>query len=372
MKVGDFLKLKNVATPIVAEPNKDVKHLGAEFIFVKTGLFTSLFSTFDDKNDRQVGKHPKTDQYKYLSNVRKINTKGMAIAGVKDFGIFFCVIGNRCRPLNNLTAADISVHLVSIKGVEEMEWSKSGQGRVARCSLHNWTCTVLPPRQFNVRDAFEHLGKELNVLRPAETVFKPLQASGNKISMRFGDRLKDGYSLIQYWVQTGEKTVAFYRGPFTPIRVELNEQLNKCSDSGQDFQILDQKVGLMDISYYVAWQIGRTVALGDKAYVAALSRLRSILRSKTMKVCKIDAVTNAGTEQSYRSRDDYSRIFPRLLSAFIRFSSPLLPLQKSIDLATSHLEVPRRDGIVQSCPKGSILNLTFLQTRFRRNIWKQQ
>ncbi|KAF5603159.1 uncharacterized protein FSUBG_7382 [Fusarium subglutinans] len=313
MTVGDFLKLDNIATPIVADPSKDVKDLGAEFIFVKADLFTSLFSTFDDKNNRQVGKHPNTDQYKYLSHVRKINTKGMAIAGVEDFGIFSCVIGNRCGPLNNPTAANISVHLVSIEGVEEMEWPKSGQSRVGLCSLHNWTYTVLPPGQFNVRDAFEHLGRELNVLRPAETVFKPLQTSGSKVSVRLGDRVKDGYSLVQYRVQTGEKTVALYRGPFTPVRVDLNEQLNKCSNSGQDFQILDKKVGLMDISYSIAWQIGRTLALGDKAYVAALSRLRSILRTKTMKACKIDAVTDAGTDQSYRSRDDLLKDLPKTI-----------------------------------------------------------
>ncbi|KAG5754238.1 hypothetical protein H9Q70_003115 [Fusarium xylarioides] len=206
MTVGDFLKLDNMATPIVADPSKDVKDLGAEFIFVKPDLFTSLFSTFDERNERQVGKHPDTDQYKYLSHVRKINTKGMAIAGVEDFGIFSCVIGNRCGPLNNPTAANISVHLVSIEGVEEMEWPKSGQSHVGLCSLYNWTYTVLPPGQFNVRDAFEHLGRELNVLRPAETVFKPLQSSGNKVSMRLGDRLKDGYSLVKYKVQTGEET----------------------------------------------------------------------------------------------------------------------------------------------------------------------
>lgn len=129
--------------------------------------------------------------------------------------------------------------------------------------------------------------------------------------MRLGDRLRDGYSLVQYRVQTGEKTVALYRGPFTPIRVELNEQLNKCSDSGQDFQILDKKAGLVDISYSVAWQIGRTVALGDKAYVTALSRLRYIFRTNTMKAYRIDAVTNAGTEQSYRSRDDLLKGLPK-------------------------------------------------------------
>lgn len=164
LTVADFLKLKNVATPVVPEPNKDVKELGAEFIFLKPGPFTSLFSTFNDKNDRQVGKYPKRNQCKYLSKVCKINTKGMAIAGIEDFDIFSCVIGNSCGLLNNPTAANISVHLVSIEGVEEMEWPKSDQSRIGLCSLHNWVYTVVPPGQFNVRDAFQHLDRELTVL----------------------------------------------------------------------------------------------------------------------------------------------------------------------------------------------------------------
>ncbi|KAF5667488.1 hypothetical protein FDENT_12080 [Fusarium denticulatum] len=270
MIVGDFLKLEKMATPIVADSSKDVNDLGAEVISVKPDLFTSLLSTFNEKNERQVGKKPNSDQYKYLSHVRKINTKGMAIAGVEDFGIFSCVISNRYGPLNNPTAANISVHLVSIEGVEDMEWPKSGQSRVGLCSLHNWTYTVLPPGQFNVR---------------------------------------------AYRVQTGEKTVALYRGPFTPVRVELNEQLNKCSNSGQVFQILDKK-------------IGRNLALGDKAYVAALSRLRSILRTKTMKACKVDAVTDAGTEQSYRSRDDLLKDLPKTIERLhqIQLAVPPAPV----------------------------------------------
>lgn len=231
MTVADFLGIGNIATPIVDDPGQNFKDAAAEFIFVKPDLFKSLFSTFDDNNNRQVGAHPNTDQYKYLSHVRKINTKGMAIAGVEDFGIFSCVVSNRCGPLNNPVAANISVHLVSIEGVEEMAWPSTGQDRVGLCSLHSWSYTVLPPGQFNVRDAFEHLGKKLDVLRPSETVFQPLQSSSERVSARLGNRLKDGYSLVRYRVQTGEKTVALYRGPFTPTVVPRNAQLDKCSNS---------------------------------------------------------------------------------------------------------------------------------------------
>lgn len=326
MTVGDVVKIGNVVTPIEKEPGPDVKDIVTEFIFVKPDLIKSFFSTFDKDNKRQVPEKPDVNQYKYLSHVRKINTKGMAIAGHEDFGIFSVVISNRCGPLNNPTAANVSVHLVSIEGIEAMSWPAAGKDYIGLCSLHSWTYTVLPPGQLNVYDAFVHLGQELNVLRPLESVFKPLESSKDKVTARLGTRIKDGYSLVKYRVQTGEQTVALYRGPFTPTRVARNGQFSHCSNSGQDFQILDKEVGLMDISYSIAWQIGRTLALGDRAYVAALSRLRSIIRRKAMKDSKIEAVTKAGSsDNSYRSKVDVLKSLQDTIERLQQIQSPTPP-----------------------------------------------
>ncbi|SPJ79916.1 uncharacterized protein FTOL_08307 [Fusarium torulosum] len=265
MTVSDVIKIGNVATPIENKPGPDVKDIVGEFIFVKPNLTKSFFSTFDKDSKRQVSEKPDINQYKYLSHFRKINTKG----------------------------------------IEEMSWPVAGKDYVGLCSLHSWTYTVLPPGQLNIYDAFVHLAKELNVLRPLGRVFEPLVSSSDKVSTRLGTRIKDDYSLVKYRVQTGEKPVALYRGPFTPTRVARHDQPNQCSNSGQDFQILDKDVGLMDISYSVAWQIGRTLALGDRAYIAAFSSLRSIIRRKEITDSKINAVAKTGPSHNrYRSKDD--------------------------------------------------------------------
>ncbi|KAF4332928.1 hypothetical protein FBEOM_13275 [Fusarium beomiforme] len=207
-----------------------------------------------------------------------------------------------------------------------MSWPAAGKDYVGLCSLHSWTYTVLPPGQLNVYDAFVHLGRELNVLRPLESVFEPLESSSDKVAARLGTRIKDGYSLVKYRVQTGEKTVALYRGPFTPTRVARNDQFSRCSNSGQVFQIMDKEVGLMDISYSIAWQIGRTLALGDRAYVAALSRLRSIIRRKAMKDSKIDAVTKTGSsDNSYRSKVDVLKSLQDTIERLQQIQSPTPP-----------------------------------------------
>ncbi|KAL7903613.1 hypothetical protein HDV64DRAFT_239364 [Trichoderma sp. TUCIM 5745] len=68
-----------------------------------------------------------------------------------------------------------------------------------------------------------------------------------------------------------------YRGPLTPTRVPypLHKKVSFQSNFGTDLQILDPNLGLMDISYASAWQLGKTLAMADPAFTAALSRLRT-------------------------------------------------------------------------------------------------
>lgn len=69
------------AVPADLEPEHGEKSRG-DFIFVKPDLFTSLFSSLDRDNKRQVPSSPDTSQYKYLSRVRKINTTGIGGIGI--------------------------------------------------------------------------------------------------------------------------------------------------------------------------------------------------------------------------------------------------------------------------------------------------
>lgn len=296
MTVGDLRDTTDIDTPVTS----NIKDSCGDFIFVKPELFTSLFSTFNSSNLRQVPDSPDTSQYKYLSHVRKINTTGMAIAGVEDIGIFSVIVGNRSGPLDNPAATSVSVHLVSIEGVEAMKFPVT-KSNVALCSLHSWNYTVVPPGMLNVSDAFESLGRTLNVLRPPDAVIDPVRSAG-QIPARVASRLEDGYSLIKYRTQTGEQTVALFRGPFTPTVVP-HLSMNACSNSGLDFQILDKEVGIIDITYSSAWQLGRTLALGDQAFTTALARLRTAIHKRAMKESKIIIVTEK-SENNFRTRED--------------------------------------------------------------------
>jgi hypothetical protein len=305
MSIADLWKLtSDVTTPVSAALGPaSMKDSRGDFIFVPPDLFTSFFSTFDDRGNRVRGSGPDTSQYRYLSHVRKINGSGMALAGVEDTAVFSIVVGNRSGPLDNVTPTTMCAHLVSIEGVEAMQYPSQNHRYVALCSLHSWNYTVLPPNTLNVPDAFESLGRTLNVLRAPDEIITPLKTSNDKIQQLVGRRLNDGYSLVTYRTQTGEATVALYRGPFTPTYVPTLENLTQCSTSGLDLQILDRQIGIMDITYSVAWQVGRTMALGDQSFVAALGRVRSLVHEAAAKQVKIGAIKDV-KDTAFRTRGD--------------------------------------------------------------------
>ncbi|OJJ87731.1 uncharacterized protein ASPGLDRAFT_988325 [Aspergillus glaucus CBS 516.65] len=260
----------------VALPYREEDLIGenttADFIFLPKNLFSNIFPV-GTESDRQ--RHD-VSSYQYLSHVRKVNTAGMAVAGQEDTGIFSIIVSPRCGPIEPLQPTTVSVHL-----------------RVALCSLHSWNYSIQPPGTRNIQDSFQYLGENLGVLGPPPRILNSLQASDD-LTNRLAKRLQDGYSLVRYRTQTGETTVAFFRGPFTPTVVPRETQHDNtfdadfahCSNSGQDLQILDPEVGIMDITYSVAWQVGRMLALGDQAFTMALMRIRSSIYSETMKECK--------------------------------------------------------------------------------------
>ncbi|KAK6347974.1 hypothetical protein TWF718_005794 [Orbilia javanica] len=360
MAVSDLLALPaaDVTTPVSFLPDlsEEDKATRGDFIFVTADLFTSFFSDFDDKGNRNIPSsgHPDTSMYKYMSHVREVNTSGMAISGVEDVGIFSVVVSSRSGPPDNKADVLVHVHLVSIEGVEEMTLPITTD-YVALCSLHSWSYTVQHPGTLTVGDLFVNLGATTGVLRPSQEIIKPLRANDkSKVSQRIADRLEDGYSLVKWRVPTGEQTVALYRGPFTPTFVPYPlSNLTACSNSGQDLQVLDREVGIMDITYASAWQLGRTLALGDQVFSAALGRHRLALSKEAMKQCKIEAVREiSGKDHSYRSRvdvlKDISHTVDKLTNINPRPSSVADGSTEGLHSGEPPLPPPLESGILHS------------------------
>ncbi|CAI4214894.1 unnamed protein product [Parascedosporium putredinis] len=259
---------------------------------------------FDETNDAHDAEGPvdvsdalDVSQYKYLAHVRQVAVDGMAVAGKPDAGngddkeseLFSIVISPRTGPIGLKVPTTTVVHLVSLNTKKSLPLS-SDSDRVAMVSLHSWTYNCLPAE--DAPDEEEQKDPSTSADDPAPD---PLD---NIISQR----QKDGYTLVRHRTITGETTAAIIRGPFSPksvphpLRQEKDFAIQ--SNFGTDLQILDPNLSLMDITYSSAWQLGKTLGMGDQAFSASLARLRGAIHAAALGRSKVDVHSALGTYQS--------------------------------------------------------------------------
>lgn len=319
MQISDILKTKDTTSPITKLDDLDLT-ARTDVIFLKKELFTSLVTTYDDDgNPKTPQPVPDVSRYKFLAHVRNTNTQGMAEACLTD-GHFSIVVSHRVGPINITQPTPVVVHLISIEGVENMTLPITTQF-VALSSLQSWTYTCLPPSSLNVLEMFRGLGNTLDVLRAPKSIIEavlnvpkgnteaapgaPEQTtkelrSREQGAARVAARLMDGYSLVKYYTQSGEETVALTRSPFTPTTIPHPlADWKLLSTFGTDLQIFDQEAGVMDITYSSAWQLGKTLGLADQTFGAALGRVRTLVYDKGMNNAKAEALTEV---EGYQTR----------------------------------------------------------------------
>ncbi|KAI1817182.1 hypothetical protein GGS20DRAFT_582688 [Poronia punctata] len=259
-----------------------------DVVCIEPKLFTALVTKYQDgtATPSEGQMNPDISRYRFLSHVRNINMTGMAGIETQEDGLFSIVVSHRVGPLHTTQPTTMVAHLVSIEGVESMSLPLTAE-HVVLCSLHSWTYNSLPATSLTPFDLFTHVGKTLDVLRAPDSVINKL--GDDDISKRIASRLRDGYTMTKYRMRTGEVTAAITRGPFTPTTVPhpVSDDWKGISNSGDNFQILDRELGIMDISYSVAWNLGKAMAIADQNFSAALGRLRSVIFDKTMEKAKV-------------------------------------------------------------------------------------
>ena len=307
MSMNDLWSMApTVVTPIYAkESNEPVDgSTTADIVFVPADLFTTFFSKYDLSGAVVPGQtSPDVSRYKYLAHVRNVHTAGMADSGVSEDGLFSIVVGHRAGPITITKPTTVVVHLVSIENIEAgIKFPLNAAGippkttHVGLASLYSWSYQCLPPLSISLSDRLENLGSTLNYLRapdPSATIKTP-----TPIQQRVIDRLKDGYSLTHYRTSTGDNAVALNRGPFTPTRVSnplatFTGAMDKSSMFGTDLQILDNEIGIMNITYSTAWQLGKTMAIGDRVFASALMRIRSTIHALALNAAKKELLSSS-------------------------------------------------------------------------------
>ncbi|KAF8469769.1 hypothetical protein BDZ91DRAFT_808962 [Kalaharituber pfeilii] len=319
MKVSDVPKIKSTISPIAALKSEPSDHKTTDVIFVPSKLFAELVTSYNEDGDPIKQKGPDVSRYKYLAHARDINTTGMAEAGVEDHGVFGIIISHRTGPLSNTQPQPVTAHLVSIEGVESdgmnNQWPIEFKNidYVVMSSLYSWNFVTLPEKSFNIETTLANLGRTLNVLRAPDSVLNSLNPSSlsatDSMNLRLRGRLQDGYTLTKYRTATGEITAAITRGPLTPTLVpyplvpsdRASKGLTWLSNTGIDLQIMDPQIGIMDITYSAAWQLGKALAVADQVFTTALGKLRKVLYDGTMNEAKVAILKEL---KAYKSRGE--------------------------------------------------------------------
>ncbi|KAE8356856.1 hypothetical protein BDV28DRAFT_154359 [Aspergillus coremiiformis] len=304
MPASQIKKIKDTAAPSELEKTSD--DTTTDVILLRRELFASLFTKYDVMGNPVPNAGPDVRPYRFLAHRRDINTEGMAYAALTatedDQSSFGVVFSHRTGPLQITEPTICMVHLVSLIGVEGMSsWPIPNDRRfVAMSSLHSWSYSCFPPDTPTVRDQFEALGASCHLLRynfetGDEKEIKDYHAS---IGNRAIDRLHNGYTLARYRVQTGESTACFMRGAFVPVTDHAGaEHWTWLSNNGSDLQILDQRLGVMDITYSAAWQLGRSLAISDPTFVASLGRVRKQIYDRGMQSARLAVLSRHGVRQ---------------------------------------------------------------------------
>jgi len=300
----DILNVKDLITsPFFKTSEKIDPSTRANFVFVPGSVFNTLFCEYNadgSQKEMKTGDIPDPTRYKFLAHCREINTMGLPEDIQKDGAnqFFSIVVSHRSAPVDFKETTGVSVHLVSIENCEDVDVISAGpnQKRVVLCSLYSWTYNVYPAGTLTLEDKLRYLGDTLNVLRPPQSVIDTLGGMPPDVLARLKARAYAGYTLVRYRISTGDQTIAFTRSPCVPGLVSGMPNLPKESlTAGTDLQILDQHLGIMDITYSSAWQLGKSLAIADRSFTAALVRLRTKMGQKVIKQARLQMAKKNGT-----------------------------------------------------------------------------
>ncbi|MEV4443146.1 hypothetical protein AB0K09_29905, partial [Streptomyces sp. NPDC049577] len=208
------------------------------------------------------------------------------------------------------------VHLVSLEGFDAyLDAPAPGDG-VRLVSLTSWTFTSEADSGTGFADLAQHLAtsdgttpRPADELRLAVPVAAPANPSAHEREVV--DRMAGGGVALPQRLETGERTVAFHRGPLTarPAQSLPAPAATRLESPGEALVYLES-YGVFDTAYAAAFTAGRTLALADETFRAALLEFRSAGRRALRRLAAHPRAAAAGTASA-----------PRLLTASPAFDA---------------------------------------------------
>ncbi len=192
----------------------------------------------------------------FLAHARKAFYSQKAKEEDDDKNLFATIISNRLPEPNGMSM----LYLVSIEGrytEQGFDYLKAEDEDLIRfVSLANWNFNCIDPEQ-----SFTQLLQRLN--RNPYTLRLP--KTENKHADEY---LVNSYITVPHSMRQGSKTYSWYRGPLSG---GLNAETYKLPAKAADELLrYDSEIGMFDISYAAAWQLGRMLMLQNQKLATEL------------------------------------------------------------------------------------------------------
>ncbi|MBC2877498.1 MULTISPECIES: hypothetical protein [Streptomyces] len=168
-----------------------------------------------------------------------------------------------------------AAHLVSLEGHgKHLTGTLPGNPQWVRLvSLWSWTFTSKDGARHFPAVVGKLAGGDLLLRRPPRGT-----AGGSAAEKEVRRRLNRGYVPVPSRLSSGEQTLAWYRGPLTPVVPPALPDLPQHVTSGDHAAVYLPDHGVFDIGYASAWSLGRALALSDADYVASLTGWLAVAR----------------------------------------------------------------------------------------------
>jgi hypothetical protein len=223
---------------------------------------------------------PSRESLRYFSHARQVDAtaKDAGVLGVSGDGWYSVVVANRLPPASETDARRCIAHLVSLEGLTDCvddPAKLTGCERVRMISLWGWTFTCSPDGS----ETFAELARGLAGNGTAMSIPARLGSDPEPAEAEAAGMLRRGYSPLPWRTRLGEQTWGWYRGPFSPEPVAAFVDRGQPAPEETGWQpfgtasaaiVYDPGSGSFDLSYAVAWETGRLLALADGAFSRAL------------------------------------------------------------------------------------------------------
>jgi hypothetical protein len=130
--------------------------------------------------------------------------------------------------------------------------------------LRSWAFSAIQLKQ-----SFQGILQALNTT--PSSLQRPVRAaSSDDVDPAVQQAFGMGYTALDHGLRDGSATVSWYRGPLLPLGVTASPPAS--AQASDELLRYDPENGMFDVSYAAAWELGRLLALRDRAYATALFR----------------------------------------------------------------------------------------------------